>query len=140
MQPQKVSPPSPPLQNFVPPPDVIADALAKSNRRSASTVKELVSWARDYFCAFLRSEGFDELFTLWESILEFLKRNDTGAKKEKQNDEDDDEEDVPAFKAIIQKSLLHLNVEKLNDPENAKDCLDWIKDAHNKIYETLQEV
>jgi len=130
VQPQKVVQRIPPLQNFVPPPDVVADALAKTNRRSASSIKEVWSWARDYFCAFMKNEGLEELAILWRLT------KDVADKKLEANDDVFDK-----IKNLMEKYYTHIGLDDntFTDSLNEQDCLAWAQDAHNKIYETLQE-
>jgi hypothetical protein len=148
--------PVPPLQNFVPPLDVIADALTKSNRRSASTVKELFAWARDYFCAFMRNEGLEELVILWEVSRDLLeKRKNSASTAFGQGNEDGKESDGGGVHQGKEINEMEVKVKSLKDKYSAhiglevepvseerkeeEDCLAWIQDAHNKVYQTLQE-
>lgn len=128
--------PLPPLQNFVPPPDLIVDSLGKSNRRSASTVAEIKTWASSYFSAFLCHEGVEDLFLVWDKICTFfIDEHTTGTERE-------DEalklkSQIEACSAVMS-SIEVTNVVDGNLNEDEKDCISWIKNVGDRIYDVLQ--
>lgn len=128
--------PVPPLQNFVPPPDLIVDSLGKSSRRSASTIAELKTWAGGYYSAFLRQEGAEDLFLIWERISQFFEEN--------KSDLSGNEEEALKLKSLIRASSTVMssieiaNVVDGNLNEDEKDCISWIKNVLERLYDVLQ--
>lgn len=127
--------PVPPLHNFVPPPDLIADSLSRSNRRSASTVAELKTWARSYFSAFLRNEGVEDLFLIWDKISQFLQEESECKKTE---DEALKLKSLIHTSSAVMSSIEVTNVVDGNLNEDEKDCFSWIKNVHTRLYDVLQ--
>lgn len=132
-----VLPPVPPLQNFLPPPDVVADALAKTNRRSTSSVADILIWGRDYFCAFVQGEGFQEIYDAWDAsgkLREELKTAD--------NINEDSKEQLLFLKSQLEGegiAGLNLKVTKLDELVDVQDCLAWVSEVHEKLDGELQE-
>jgi len=126
--------PVPPLHNFVPPPDLIVDSLGKSNRRSASTVAELKTWASSYFSAFLRQEGVEDLFITWDKISQFVE--DSGCRAS--------EDEALKLRSLIQASSTVMscvevtNVVDGNLNNEQDDCFTWIKTVNTRLTDVLQ--
>lgn len=137
VQPQKVVvPQDPPLFNFLPPPDVVADALAKTNRRSTSSVSEILMWARDYFCAFVKSDGFEDLFNAWEESMHFVEDLKTAAES---NTEENFKGRLQLLKSHVEICSPNLDTTKFDELGEVKDCLEWVTEVYNKLEGELQD-
>lgn len=142
--------PIPPLQNFVPPPDLIVDSLGKSNRRSASTIAEIKTWASSYFSAFLRQEGVEDLFLFSDKISKFIQEQlqNSGGFREKGGEEEalKLKSQIEACSAVMSSIAEVTNMPismvvvdgNLNE-DDKKDCVfSWIKNVHARLHDVLQ--